>query len=114
MKTGLVREGGIGCETLVTAEWDRDGCPGLSSSSSPPPSLPQGETGAVCAAEGAHQVRTVHTQLAALNRHGERAAGPGWVHLPHVVWVAVTSRAGSLRTSDSLPHTDNRYHQHVD
>ena len=42
-----------------------------------PPSLPQGETGAVCAAEGAHQVRTVHTQLAALNRHGERAAGPG-------------------------------------
>ena len=70
------REGGIGCETLVTAEWGRDGCPGLSSSSSPPPSLPQGETGAVCAAEGAHQVRTVHTQLAALNRHGERAAGP--------------------------------------
>ena len=43
----------------------------------PPSSLPQGETGAVCAAEGAHQVRTVHTQLAALNRHGERAAGPG-------------------------------------
>ena len=37
MKTGLVREGGIGCETLVTAEWGRDGCPGLSSSSSPLP-----------------------------------------------------------------------------
>ena len=30
------------------------------------------------------------------------------------MWVAVTSRAGSLRTSDLLPHPDNCSHQHVD
>ena len=75
MKTGLVRER----EGSVVKRWSRPSGAEMAVLASllVPPSLLPGETGAVCAAEGAHQVRTVHTQLAALNRHGERAAGPG-------------------------------------
>ena len=74
MKTGLVRER----EGSVVKRWSRpSGAEMAVLASLLLPSLRAGETGAVCAAEGAHQVRTVHTQLAALNRHGERAAGPG-------------------------------------